>query len=195
MWQQYGGVILATLLLGLPLGVLAVALVSRRRIRGGWEPLWARRATLAEVAAAVGTLPWVWMILTPTAGTGGVQLVPLRDLLAVLRGDDTVVQVVGNLLAFAALGFFLPIRFRMGGAGWVPAMVALVAAGASILVETLQFFLPIGRVASVDDVLLNAAGATLATLLSARWWRARIGPPERLRPSRPSSGAGGPDGS
>lgn len=173
MWQQYGGVILTTVLLGLPLGALVAVLVSRRRIRAGWEPSWARRASVAEVAVVVGTLPWVWMILTPTAGAGGLQLVPLRDLLAVLRGDDTVVQVVGNLLAFAALGFFLPIRFRMGGTAWVPATVGLVAAAASILVETLQLLLPLGRVASVDDVLLNAAGATLASLLSARWWRAR----------------------
>lgn len=176
MWQQYGGVISATMLLGVPLGVLYVVLVSRRRIRRGWHPSWARRAAVAEAAAVVGTLPWVWMILTPSAGAGGLQLVPLSDLLAVLRGDDTVVQVFGNLLAFAALGFFLPIRFRMGGTGRVPAVVALVAAGASILVETLQLLLPIGRVASVDDVLLNAAGAMLASLLSARWWRARLRP-------------------
>lgn len=183
MWESYGTVIVVTVFAGLPLGVLAAVVLARRRIRAGWEPSWARRATVAEVGAIVGTLPWVWMILTPTAGAGGIQLVPLRDLLAVLRGDDIVVQLVGNLLAFAALGFFLPIRFRMDGTGWVPATVALAAACASLFVEALQFLLPLGRVASVDDVLLNAAGAMLAALLSARWWRARF---------RPTPGPGAP---
>jgi glycopeptide antibiotics resistance protein len=55
----------------------------------------------------------------------------------------------------------------------VPAVVALVAAGLSVVVEVLQFVLQLGRVSSVDDVLINALGAALASLLSVRWWRAR----------------------
>ncbi len=121
----------------------------------------------------VGTAPWLWMILTPTGGAGGLQLVPLRDLLDVLRGGDTLVQLVGNLLAFAAIGFFLPMRLRLARAPWVPLVVALVVAGLSVIVEALQFVLRLGRVSSIDDVLINAVGAALASLLSVRWWRAR----------------------
>lgn len=124
----------------------------------------------------VGTAPWLWMILTPTNGAGGLQLVLLRDVLDVLRGGDTLVQLVGNLLAFAAVGFFVPMRVRLARAPWVPAVVALVAAGLSVVVEGLQWALQLGRVSSIDDVLINALGAVLASLLSVRWWRARNDP-------------------
>ncbi|MEN9621172.1 MAG: hypothetical protein RL499_1365 [Actinomycetota bacterium] len=171
--ERYGAVILVTLLVGVPLGALAIALLVRARVRSGWSRSWAWRASISEVGMLVGTAPWLWMILTPTSGVGGLQLVPLRDLLDVLRGGDTLVQLVGNLLAFAAVGFFLPMRLRLARAPWVPAVVALVAAGLSVVVEVLQFVLQLGRVSSVDDVLINALGAALASLLSVRWWRAR----------------------
>ena len=92
-----------------------------------------------------------------------VSLVPLRDL-----STMATEQVVGNLLVFAALGFFAPLRFAALAS--VPRILAL-AAGCSVLVETAQYVLPMDRVSSVDDVLLNAAGAGLAALASRRWWR------------------------
>lgn len=171
--DSYGPVILVTLLVGVPLGALAVALLVRARVRSGWSRSWALRASISEIGMLVGTAPWLWMILTPTGGAGGLQLVPLRDLIDVLRGGDTLVQLVGNLLAFAAVGFFLPMRLRLARAAWVPAVVALAAAGLSVVVETLQFVLQLGRVSSIDDVLINALGAALASLLSMRWWRSR----------------------
>lgn len=39
------------------------------------------------------------------------------------------------------------------------------------LVEVAQYVLRLDRVSSVDDVLINAAGAGLAALASRRWWR------------------------
>ena len=56
-----------------------------------------------------------------------------------------------------------PLRWR-AGVGWV----AAVAAAGSVLVETMQYALALGRVSSVDDVLLNTAGAALAALASRR---------------------------
>jgi glycopeptide antibiotics resistance protein len=89
-------------------------------------------------------------------------------------------QVVGNLLVFAALGFFAPVRFAALAS--VPRILAL-AAGCSVLVETAQYVLRLDRVSSVDDVLLNAAGAGLAALASRRWWR--VGRPLRDLPVTP----------
>jgi glycopeptide antibiotics resistance protein len=173
VWERYGLVISAVLLVGLPIGIAMIAWTARRRIARGWPRGWAWRASTSEVCLVLGTLPWVWMIMTPTSSSGGLQLVPFRDLGAVLTGDDGVVQVAGNLLVFAALGFFLPIRFRLATPMWVPGVVALVAAGLSVLLEIVQLLLPLGRVASVDDVLLNSAGAAVAALASARFWRSR----------------------
>jgi len=170
----FTGVALVTVAV-LPLAALAVWALARRRGVAGLTPAWAWRLSLAEVGIVYGTVPWVWMIMLPgdRAGAvpGRVSLVPLRDLLTILadRGPVTLTgQVVANLLVFAALGFFAPLRFEALAS--VPRILTL-AAGCSVLVETAQFVLHLDRVSSVDDVLLNTAGAGLAALASRRWWR------------------------
>ena len=171
----------------LPLAALVTWALAHRRSASGTTPLWAWRMSLAEVGIVYGTVPWVWMIMLPgdRAGAvpGRVSLVPLRDLLTILtdRGPVTLTgQVVGNLMVFAALGFFAPLRFAALAS--VPRILAL-AAGCSVLVEAAQYVLRLDRVSSVDDVLLNAAGAGLAALASRRWWRA----PARASSDRPRS--------
>lgn len=170
----FRGVALITVAV-LPLAALAVWALARRRRVTGATPAWAWRTSLAEVGIVYGTVPWVWMIMLPgdRAGAvpGRVNLVPLRDLLTILAGEPVTAtgQVVGNLLVFAALGFLAPLRFAALAS--VPRILAL-AAGCSVLVEAAQYVLRLDRVSSVDDVLLNAAGAGLAALASRRWWRA-----------------------
>ncbi|WZH38944.1 MAG: VanZ family protein [Microbacterium enclense] len=174
--DRFGIVLIVTLVAGIPLGVLVAYVLGRHRIRRGWARDAAWRSAIAEVGMVVGTLPWVWMIMTPTGGAGGLQFVPFRDLLRVLAGDDAVVQLVGNLLVFAALGFFFPVRFRLGRPSMVVPIVTLVAAALSAVLEMLQLVLHLGRVTSVDDVIVNAAGAAIASLLSIAWWRSRRAP-------------------
>jgi len=150
----------------LPLAMLAVWVPARRRRVAGTTPALAWRRSLAEVGIVYGTMPWVWMIMLPGsragAVSGRVSLVPLRDLLTMSPG-----QIVGNLVVFAALGFFAPLRFAALAS--VPRILAL-AASCSILIETAQYVLQLDRVSSVDDVLLNTTGATLAALASHHWW-------------------------
>jgi len=126
-----------------------------------------REMSLAEVAIVYLTVPWVWLTLQPGSGAGMVpgrmSLIPLRDL--VTMGP---LGIAGNLLVFAALGFFAPMRFAAVAS--LPRILAL-GAGCSVLVETAQYVLPLDRVSSVDDVLVNAAGAVLAGLASRPWWR------------------------
>ncbi|WBB65722.1 VanZ family protein [Micromonospora sp. WMMD812] len=169
-WRDWGDVVLAVLA-GLPPLVLVVAGLARvRRDAATARDAW--RRSVAEVGAVAGTLPWVWMILTPRDAPRDVALVPLRDLADLLTGPPAtvVVQVVGNLLVLAALGFFAPVRVAaLAGAG----RLFLLGAAGAVLVESLQYALDLGRVSSVDDVLLNATGAALAGLLSRRWWAGR----------------------
>jgi glycopeptide antibiotics resistance protein len=110
------------------------------------------------------------MTMLPSRQADRVSLVPLRDLVTIFaHGPLTAaVQIVGNLLVLAALRFLAPIRFAALASA--PRILALAAA-CSILVETLQYVLGLGRVSSVDDVLLNTAGAGLAALASRHWWR------------------------
>lgn len=170
----FNGVALITVT-ALPLAVLVAWALARRRIAAGVTPAW--RMSLAEVGMVHGTVPWVWIIVLPGDEAGAVtSLVPLRDLLTMDTG-----QVVGNLLVFAALGFLAPLRFAALAS--VPRALAL-GAGCSILVEAAQYFLRLDRVSSVDDVLLNAAGAGLAALASRRWWRATaVASSDRPRPA------------
>ena len=173
----FTGVALITVAV-LPLAALAVWALARRRSVTGTTPAWAWRMSLAEVGIVYGTVPWVWMIMLP-GDRAGVSLVPLRDLFTIAADGPVTLtgQVVGNLLVFAALGFFAPQRFAALAS--VPRILAL-AAGCSVLVETAQYVLRLDRVSSVDDVLLNAAGAGLAALASRRWWRAAASaPPDR----------------
>ncbi|MGB3444787.1 MAG: VanZ family protein [Actinophytocola sp.] len=157
--------VLFMMLAGLPLAGLVVWFLARRRRAAGVTSAW--RLSLAEVGMVYGTVPFVWMTTMPGSGAGivpgRVSLVPLRDL--VTMGP---IGIVGNLLIFAALGFFAPMRFAALAS--VPRILALAAA-CSVLVETAQYVLRLDRVSSVDDVLVNAAGAGLAALASRRWWR------------------------
>ena len=185
-WYGWFGTVPGVLritVIALPLAALAVWVLARRRRFAGTAQAW--RMSLAEVGIVYGTLPWVWMTMLPggQAGEvpGRVSLVPLRDLLTILAGGPLtlMVQIVGNLLVFAALGFFAPLRFAaLASVGRVVAL----AASCSVLVELAQYVLRLDRVSSVDDVLLNAAGAALAALASRRWWRAPAGAsPDRGR--------------
>ncbi|MFG1697800.1 VanZ family protein [Nonomuraea sp. NPDC049309] len=169
-WELWGNVIIAGTI-ALPLALLAIALLARHRTRSGHPmPL---RTSIADVGIVVGTAPWIWMILTPAGGADGVSLVPFSDLADLIAApwDQVLVQVGGNLLVFAALGALLPVRSR---AMCSTAKVAALAAGFSVIVETLQYVLRLGRFSSVDDVILNAAGAAIFSLVTRRWWADRI---------------------
>ncbi|MFD9407004.1 VanZ family protein [Streptomyces sp. NPDC059989] len=175
-FDTFNGVVLMTLI-ALPLAVLVAWALARRRRAAGVTSAWPM--SLAEVGMVHGTVPFVWMTMMPGGGAGivpaRVSLVPLRDL--VTMGS---LGIVGNLLVFAALGFFAPMRFAAPAS--LPRVLAL-GAGCSVLVETAQYVLRLDRVSSVDDVLVNAAGAVLAGLASRRWWRTTAeAPSDRPRP-------------
>lgn len=178
----FNGVVLITLV-ALPLAVLVAWALARRRRAAGVTSAW--RMSLAEVGMVHGTVPFLWMTMMPGAGAGTVpgrvSLVPLRDLLTMGPAG-----IVGNLLIFAALGFFAPMRFAALAS--VPRILAL-GAGCSVLVETAQYVLRLDRVSSVDDVLVNAVGAVLAALASRRWWRVTAeAPSDQPRPAPAPAG-------
>jgi len=161
-WRDHGTTIVWALLI-LPVGAL-VAYLWRRRSRD-------RRDTVAEIGLVFWTLPFLGMLFTPQRAPRSIDLVPLHDLPSWISGDPStaLAQVGGNLLVLAAVGFFLPIRF-----GWACSLPRIlgIAVGAAVLIESSQWVLSIGRVSSIDDVLVNTAGAVLAAALSRRWWAA-----------------------
>jgi len=142
---------------------IALALAAGR-IRHGVPRHTAWRHSIAEVGIVAGTLPWLWMIMTPNPGPSKI-VTPLDGLRADFGhgAANAVMQVGGNLLVFAAFGFLAPVRWRIR-----PLAVLSIAAVASAILETSQYILDIGRIADFDDIILNAAGAGLAALCARR---------------------------
>lgn len=162
--MQRWGYVWATMALLLPVAILATVVTRWVRPSKSW------RRSIAEVGMVFGTVPWVWMVLTPVEvppGTTMVHLVPLTDIVALVRRGQAVVQIVGNLGVLFALGAFAPVRWSaFGGFG----RLFLLGAACSLGLETLQRVLATGRVFSVDDILLNAIGCVVGGLISRRWW-------------------------
>ncbi|MFE2536908.1 VanZ family protein [Streptomyces sp. NPDC059371] len=183
-YDTFNGVVLMTLV-ALPLAVLVAWALASWRHRTGLGSAGAWRTSLAEVGMIHGTVPFLWLTMMPGLAPGvaprRVSLVPLRDLVTMGAGG-----IIGNLLVFAALGFFAPMRFAALAS--VPRILAL-GVGCSVLVEIAQYVLWLDRVSSVDDVLVNATGALLAGPASRRWWRTtERTPSDRPRPAPAPAG-------
>lgn len=180
--QQTYDVVLVCSVMSIAPALGAVRVLAWWRRRHGIPRVLAMRRSVAEVVSVVGTVPWLVMTMWPDHnGYRHASLRPLHDLLSA-HPSSLFVQVVGNLLVFAAAGFFLPIRFRALAS--VMRVMALAAA-CSVVIEILQYVLDIGRVSSVDDVLINTVGAGIAAALSSHWWRQprQLGSTERRTPS------------
>jgi VanZ family protein len=169
VWHHWHRVWIYVALL-LPLAVLAVIVLRALRPSRSW------RRSVAEVGMVFGTLPWVWMILTPMElppHAITVYLVPFLDIWESLRKGKVLfllVQVGGNLMVLLALGIFAPIRFAAMAS---LARLGLLGLAFSLIVELVQHAFVSGRVFSVDDVLLNAAGCVLGGWFSRPWWNRR----------------------
>lgn len=133
-----------------------------------------RRLPGAAVAAAMAlaALPVVVVTLSP-AGTGWAWADPLTEVRWYLGGLDSpsvLLQLVGNLLLLAPLAVLAVLRWP---ALRSPVALGAVALAAGAAVEVLQWLLPLGRVVSPVDALLNAAGAVAGGLLAVGATRPR----------------------
>ncbi len=171
LWDRWHLVIEATGVAILVAAVLTVGL-SRWRVRRGMSAEQAWRRSLAETGIVVGTLPWTWMALTPMDGQAHIAMTPLVDLANQLTGPpgEAFYQIVANLAFLLPFGALLPLRWSRLGNLW---FIGLIAAGYSAAIEVLQFLLDLGRVSSIDDVLINAVGAVIGAALTRRRWSPR----------------------
>jgi hypothetical protein len=162
----------------------------------GWALLRARRGVstrdaVTEALMVAGTAPWLGPLLAPNPNphaTRRIFLIPFVDLAEqISKGPRFLaIEVGGNLAVFVVLGFFLPIRYRIG----LGALAGLVAAS-SAGVEVIQYAFDLHRVSSIDDVIINTAGGVLAALVSHRWWRRRRSSPSAGRHAVPEPAAAG----
>ena len=127
------------------------------------------RSALARSALDVA-IAWTVVAMLVVAfygyGTGAptgerVQLVPLQEFFG---EQPTAVSwlLLGNILLYLPIGLFVALRMPR----WSVVQITIGAATASLLVEIAQFIADDGRVASVDDVLLNTLGALIGALIA-----------------------------
>lgn len=118
-----------------------------------------RRALDAGLAGAAAVV--VLLTLVPDGGgwTWGAPLAELRWYATGLGSTGTVLQLVGNLLLLAPLAVLAVLRWP---ALHAPGRLVLASGATAGGIELLQWLLPLGRVVSPLDALLNAAGAIAA---------------------------------
>jgi glycopeptide antibiotics resistance protein len=121
-----------------------------------------RVAALVYVAAlvVVTLLPTRWPPGAKWRGSYEPKLVPFNGILLELRWAPlgTLGDLFGNVLLFAPLGFLLPLLVPAMRRWW---QALTVGAGVSLAIELYQLAWPGVRMASVNDVLMNALGALL----------------------------------
>ena len=131
-------------------------------------------AALAVTAAVVALLT-----LLPT-GRGWAWGAPLTEARWYIAGWDSptaMLQLTGNLALLAPLAAVAVLRWPALAS---PRRLAAAALAAGIGIELLQWLLPLARVVSPLDALLNATGALLTGLVVLRI---------RERPGRRPAGA------
>jgi VanZ like family len=104
-------------------------------------------------------------VLTLRPDPGQVRASAATPLLCLVCGNKGGVDIFLNLLLFAPFGAGLRL------AGWPWRRIAAVAALVSLSVEFLQFTVVTGRDASLNDLLTNTAGASIAAAVAPRWRR------------------------
>lgn len=119
------------------------------------------------------TGPSLYQLLAGRLPEPKLELIPLVDIIKVLRDTDTpgagaFINIAGNLLLLAPLGFLLPLFWPYFGRA---RRTILFAAGLSLSIELIQLIA--GGVTSVDDLILNTAGAALGFALAKLLLRSR----------------------
>lgn len=136
-----------------------------------------RHRALALFVPYMAVLLYLTVVDAPTPGpdpNGRLRLVPLQSIAYFWHrgGQPLAVNIVGNLAAFVPLGLLLP---ALRGPSVVTTLghAALAGGGVSLAIEAIQY-MGGRRVADVDDVILNLAGAVLGYVGFRAWaWGVR----------------------
>ena len=128
-----------------------------------------RRLLSAGVAVALAVVGALTLLPQGDGWAWGAPAAELHWYATGLDSTTTVLQLLGNLGLLTAPAVVAVLRWPTLGR---PGPLAAVALATGTAIELLQWALPLGRVVSPLDALLNAAGAVLAGLLAVRMRRA-----------------------
>lgn len=143
--------------------VVVLAVVGIARGHGMRPTLW---TALVMGICAIGVITLGSVVTRQLVGEPGVNLVPFQEIQRGLnnRGTSSWTNVVGNVAMFVPLGFAIACLAR--GGLWGRLLLATVSGLVfSAAIEVTQF--AFGRVADIDDVILNTSGALVGGLMGA----------------------------
>ncbi|WP_062521900.1 VanZ family protein [Demequina silvatica] len=128
-----------------------------------------RTALWAAMLTCLAVILWVTIgltVVTHSGGTGGVNLTPGQEIRRALETGAGApwMNLVGNVLLFVPLG---TVAAMMTRGGFFLRVVTGTGLGLALsaAIEATQYLL--GRVADVDDIILNTAGAFLGAFAAA----------------------------
>lgn len=169
LWRAFQEAIIF-FILGVPVVLAggAAVFLSRKKSLGNRRALLSTGIDVMLVFSLLGIVlvtlwprPWAYR-------AASIQLVPLVDSMDILfHSVDWSVPVRNlgcNILLFIPYGFFITWRF---GHKRRVLFALITGAVVSVLIEAMQYVLPLGRISSVDDVLFNTLGALLGSALFA----------------------------
>jgi glycopeptide antibiotics resistance protein len=118
----------------------------------------------AGLAAALAGVALVTLLPTGRGWSWAAPMSELQWYASGLGSETAMLQLVGNLVLLGPLAALAVLRWPALSTPRCLATASVVAAAA---VEVLQWALPLGRVVSPVDALLNAVGAVLTGLVVA----------------------------
>ena len=130
----------------------------------------AARRTARSAAANVALVASVVAVLSLTLAPGytgdeDLELAPLGEIVDALTPpfEPLLAEIILNVLLFVPLGAALALR------GVSVGRTVLAAVALSATIELAQLLVVSGRTTSVDDVLLNTAGAWMGHAALSAW--------------------------
>jgi glycopeptide antibiotics resistance protein len=119
----------------------------------------------AGLAAALAAVALLTLLPTGQGWAWGAPVSELQWYASGLSSERAMLQLVGNLALLGPLAALAVLRWPSLTA---PHRLAVASVAAGAAVELLQWTLPLGRVVSPLDALLNATGAVITGLVVAR---------------------------
>lgn len=160
-----GGRLVFWMLIPAALSAVGLSFWRMRRTRNPEAPKTAITGAILDAAIAwtLFAMAIVGFYGYSTTRFARVQWVPFEEFFRLDDGNDRYAGLgllLGNVLLFMPIGFLMLLRVPR----WGVRRITLGAAIASLAIESTQFLVPGGRVASVDDVILNTLGAAIGAL-------------------------------
>lgn len=106
-------------------------------------------------------------LLSPYYGRGiyhrSINIVPFKTIIQFMTFDNlrgSIINILGNIAAFAPLGFILPLTFKRLRS--ITKLIPIILFS-TIAIELLQYILYVGT-SDIDDIILNFLGGIIGFL-------------------------------